>query len=116
MYVMAFSALMLLVWQPEGHLTCKTLSGGVLAWLSVWSKIMPLPLTVSYFSKSRLVLPFRYRLTWVVPNERPLNWCCVVVVRMRKTVTLLHWFCHSLYYLYWQQQQNSWMQNSATKM
>jgi len=31
----AFSALMLLVWQQEGHLACKKLSGGVLAWLSV---------------------------------------------------------------------------------
>jgi len=31
----AFSALMLLVEQQEGHLACKKLSGGVLAWLSV---------------------------------------------------------------------------------
>jgi len=35
----AFSALMLLVGQQEGHLACKKLSGGVLAWLSVWSKL-----------------------------------------------------------------------------
>ena len=33
----AFSALTLLVWQQEGHPACKKLSGGVLAWLSVWS-------------------------------------------------------------------------------
>jgi len=32
----AFSALMLLVGQQEGHPACKKLSGGVLAWLSVW--------------------------------------------------------------------------------
>ena len=31
----AFSALMLLVGQQEGHPACKKLSGGVLAWLSV---------------------------------------------------------------------------------
>jgi len=31
------SALMLLVGQQEGHPACKKLSGGVLAWLSVWS-------------------------------------------------------------------------------
>jgi len=31
----AFSALMLLVGRQEGHPACKTLSGGVLAWLSV---------------------------------------------------------------------------------
>jgi len=35
--VLAFSALMLLVGQQEGHPACKKLSGGVLAWLSVWS-------------------------------------------------------------------------------
>ena len=35
----AFSALMLLVGQQEGHLACKKLSGGVLAWLSVWSEV-----------------------------------------------------------------------------
>jgi len=31
------SALTLLVGQQEGHPACKNLSGGVLAWLSVWS-------------------------------------------------------------------------------
>jgi len=36
---LAFSALMLLVGQQEGHLACKKLSGGVLVWLSVWSKV-----------------------------------------------------------------------------
>jgi len=30
-------ALTLLVGQQEGHPACKKLSGGVLAWLSVWS-------------------------------------------------------------------------------
>ena len=35
----AFSALMLLVGQQEGHLACKKLSGGVLAWLSAWSDV-----------------------------------------------------------------------------
>jgi len=34
-----FSALMLLAGQQEGHPACKKLSGGVLAWLSVWSKV-----------------------------------------------------------------------------
>jgi len=31
------SALTLLVGRQEGHPACKNLSGGVLAWLSVWS-------------------------------------------------------------------------------
>ena len=35
----AFSALTLLVGQQEGHPACKKLSGGVLAWLAVWSDV-----------------------------------------------------------------------------
>ena len=34
-----FSALTLLVGRQEGHPACKKLSGGVLAWLSVWSAV-----------------------------------------------------------------------------
>ena len=42
------------------------------------AQLMPLPLTVSCFSKSRLVLPFWYRLTRVVPEKGPLNGCLCV--------------------------------------
>jgi len=35
--ILSFSALTLLVGRQEGHPACKKLSGGVLAWLSVWS-------------------------------------------------------------------------------
>ena len=35
----AFSALTLLVGWQEWHPACKKLSGGVLAWLSVWSEV-----------------------------------------------------------------------------
>jgi len=83
--VNAFSALTLLVEPQEGHPACKKLSGGVLAWLSVWSelqtciimsKLMPLPLTVSCFSKIQIGFTFFwYRLTWVVPEKGPLNGC-----------------------------------------
>jgi len=38
-YLLAFSALMLLVGQQEGHPACKKLSGGVLAWLSICSEV-----------------------------------------------------------------------------
>jgi len=63
--IIAFSALTLLVGWQEGHPACKKLSGGVLVWLSVWKRgaglhitqLMPLPLTISCSSKSRLVLP-----------------------------------------------------------
>jgi len=34
-----FSALTLLVGRQEGHPACKKLSGGVLAWLFVWSDV-----------------------------------------------------------------------------
>jgi len=35
----AFSALTLLFGWQEGHPACKKLSGGVLAWLSVWNEV-----------------------------------------------------------------------------
>ena len=59
-------------WQ-EGHLVCKKLSGGMLAWLCVMclgqgadlhmAQLMPLPLTNSCSSKSRLVLPSWFYLS-----------------------------------------------------
>ena len=33
-------ALTLLVGQQEGHLGCKKVSGGVLAWLSIWGEVL----------------------------------------------------------------------------
>jgi len=39
LYDSVFSALTLLVGQQEGHPVGKKLSGGVLAWLSVWSGV-----------------------------------------------------------------------------
>ena len=36
----AFSAFTLLVGRQEGHPACKKRSGGVLAWLSVWSEVL----------------------------------------------------------------------------
>jgi len=38
-HLFAFSALTLLVGRQEGHPACKKQSGGVLAWLSVWSEV-----------------------------------------------------------------------------
>ena len=38
-WIFAFSALTLLVGRQEGHPACKKQSGGVLAWLSVWSEV-----------------------------------------------------------------------------
>ena len=42
------------------------------------AQLMPLPLTVSCFSKIQIGLPFWYRLTWVVPDKGPLNVCACV--------------------------------------
>jgi len=58
--VMNCTALMLLVGWQEGHPACKKLSGEVLAWLSGvgadlhMAPLMPLPLTVSSFSKIQI--------------------------------------------------------------
>jgi len=78
----AFSALMLLVGQQEVYLACKNwLVGCWRGYLSGWggdlhmAQMMPLPFTISCSSKSRLVLPFWYWLTRVVPDKRPLNGC-----------------------------------------
>jgi len=73
----AFSALTLLVGRQEGHPACKKLEwwgAGVVIRLERgadlhMAQMMPLPLTVSCFSKkSRLVLPFCYRLSWAHPG------------------------------------------------
>ena len=85
-----FSALTLLIGWQEGHLACKklSLSGGVLAWVSVYGEVQMCtwsswchchPLFLASV-KSRLVLPFWYRLTQVSPDTGPFNWCCCCVV------------------------------------
>ena len=84
----AFSALTLLVGRQEGHPACKKLSSEVLAWLSVWSEVQTCiwsswchchSLSLASL-KSRLVLPFWYWLTRVVPDKGPLNGCVCVCV------------------------------------
>ena len=72
----------------KGIRPVKKLSGGVLAWLFVWSdvQICIWPSWCHCHSlslasvKSTLVLPFWYWLTRVVPEKGPLYVCCVVVV------------------------------------
>ena len=92
--LLAFSALTLLVGWQEGHPAGKKLSGGVLAWLSVWSEVQTCiwsswchchPLSLASV-KSRLVLPFWYRLTQVVPDKGPLNVCVCVRACVRACV------------------------------
>ena len=45
------------------------------------AQLMPLPLTVSCFSKIKIGFTFLYQLTWVVLNKEPLNVCVCVCVR-----------------------------------
>ena len=44
------------------------------------AQLMPLPLTVSCFSKIQIGFTFLYRLTRVVPEKGPLNGCVCVCV------------------------------------
>ena len=71
----------------KGVRAVKKLSGGVLAWLSVWSEVQTCiwpswchchSLSLALV-KSRLVLPFWYRLTWVVLDKRAVKRVCVCV-------------------------------------
>ena len=85
MWSMRFSALTLLVGRQEGHPACKKLSGGVLAWLSVWSEVltctqlMPLPLTVSCFSKIQIGFTFLVPAHLGSPGKRAVKRVCVCV-------------------------------------
>ena len=83
-FFVAFSALTLLVGRQEGHPACKKTEwwgAGVVICLERCAdlhvaQLMPLPLTVSCFSKIHIVfVPFWYRLTWVVVDKGPLNGC-----------------------------------------
>ena len=112
LYPVAFSALTLLVGQQEGHPACKKLSGGVLAWLYVWSEVQTCTWpnwshchSLSLASvKSRLVLPFWYRLTWVVLEKGPLNGCVCAVssycISIFSDVTIMSRICNKLVKLF----------------
>jgi len=82
----AFSALTLLVGWQEGHPACKKLSGGVLVWLSVErgadlhiAQVMPLPLTVSCFSKIQIGFTFLVPAHLGRPAQRAVKRVCVCV-------------------------------------
>jgi len=88
-YIEGFSALMCLqCFDAVGWAAGRVsgLTGGVLVWLSVWSEVQTCIWrswchfhSLSLASvKSRLVLPFWYRLTSVVPEKGPLNVCVCI--------------------------------------
>ena len=82
-----FSALTLLVERQEGHPACKKLSGGVLAWLSVWSEVQICIWSswchchsLSLASvKSRLVFTFLVLAHPGSPGKRAVKRVCVCV-------------------------------------
>jgi len=84
----AFSAFTLLVGQHKGHLASKIwVAGCWCGYLSgakcrfAYAQLMPLLLTIICSSKSRLVLPFWYQLTLVVPDtvQGAVKWVVVVL-------------------------------------
>jgi len=57
-------------WWGAGMVICLELGADL-----HMAQLMPLPLTVSCFSKIQISLPFWYRLTRVVLDKGPLNGC-----------------------------------------
>jgi len=86
-FFFAFSAMTLLAGRQEGHPACKTLSGGVLAWLSVWSEVqtcimaqlIPLPLTVSCSSKIQIGFVFLVPAHPGSPGKRAVKRVCLCI-------------------------------------
>jgi len=102
-YCVSFSALTLLIGRQEGHPAWK-LSGEVLVWLSVWSKVQMICIwsswchchPVTYCSnKIQNGVPFRYRLFQVVVEKRPVNRCsvlsCDLLQSLLKNRNVLSW-------------------------
>ena len=83
----AFSALTLLVGRQEGHPTCKTewWGAGVVICLERgadlhMAQLMPLPLTVSCFSKIQIGFTFLVPAHLGIPGKRAIKQLCVLCV------------------------------------
>jgi len=84
----AFSALTLLVGRQKGHPACKKLSGGVLCVVIClergadlhMAQLMPLPLTVSCFSKIQIGITFLVLAYLGSPRQRAVKRVCVCVI------------------------------------
>ena len=96
----------LLVGRQEGHPACKKLSGGVMAWLSLErgadlhvAQLMPLPLTVSCFSKIQIGFTFLVPAHPGSPGQRAVKRVCVCVFRYMHLLSDVHTCrCSYLYY------------------
>ena len=92
----------LLVGRQEGHPACKKLSGGVLAWFSVWSEmqmaqLMPLPLTVSFFSKIQIGFTFLVPAHPGSPEQRAVKRVCVLLLNELKCSCVTVNACYGVY-------------------
>ena len=77
--VIAFTALTLLVGRHEGHPACKKLSGAGMAICLHIAQLMPLPLTVSCFSKIKIGFTFLVSADPGSPRQRAVKRVCVCV-------------------------------------
>ena len=118
----AFSALTLLFGWQEGHPACNILSSEVLAWFSVWSEVQICIWpswchchSLSLASvKSRLVLPFWYRLTWIVGShwQRAVKRVCVCA----RFITIIYSCCRFRYLKEFRTQQcPDFLQHKCTR-
>jgi len=95
--LMSFGASTLLVGRKEGHPACKKLSGGVLVYVwgevqtSITAQLMPLPLTVSCFSKIQIGFTFLVPAHPGSPGKRAVKWVCMCLL-MSRQLLLLHPF------------------------
>jgi len=76
---------MLLVGRQEGHVACKKLSGGDAVCLELgadlhMAQLMPLPLTVSCFSKIQIGFTFLIPAHPGSPGKRAVKWVCVCII------------------------------------
>jgi len=98
----------LFFWTHSIYFPCKKMSGGLLAWLSVWSEgqtciwpLMSLPLTISCFSKIHIGLTFLVPAHPGSPRQRTDKRVCVSYysgtqtdsVRMKNS---LHILCYTV--------------------
>ena len=103
----AFSALTLLVGRQEWHPACKKLEwwgAGVVICLEQgaylhMARLMPLPLTVSCFSKIQIGFTFLVPAHLVVLDKGPLNGCSISVVMSQENT--LKFFLHLVLRLLW---------------
>ena len=95
----AFSALTLLVGRQEGHTACKKLEwwgAGMVICLERdadlhMAQLMPLPLTVSCFSKIQIGFTCLVPAHLGIPRKGPLNGCVWVCVRYMDGIIAVKW-------------------------